>query len=421
MSGQAYNLNLATTYVPKWGAWEVAREIVCNAIDADPDGWQIETSGQDVLTVTTTTVPELAQLFVVGQGTKRPGGDTIGQFGEGVKMAALAASRMNPNGLTLRTPDSTITFEWRQVLGVETLHAIVTEEDNGGDFEAVINLPGVVPAYEGRICPGQSVGPTRRKDYEGMRVHLKGVYIATIRGSALWDWNLNDVETNRDRGMVSDWQVRWAIGEWLQSNMTLQQARAIISNPNSIEADALEYHHGTNHCQAMLRQAYEAIHGKAVLAVGGEADQIAARKGHTVAYVDSKVLRDALGAAGIQNTQNVAKQTYDLLPVTNQDQYRETIRKLQQLDQIVAAPPFSVRVFEVRDDNLLGYADFQHDMVLWLSAQLFTPGNTAMLVRTYLHEVAHFTSSAFDGSVDFENGLDGIAARLAMHILGGEL
>ena len=418
---ESYNLNLAKTYVPKWGAWEVAREIVCNAIDADPDGWRVHTTGQDTLKVTTSTVPELSQLFVVGQGTKRPGGDAIGQFGEGVKMAALAATRIDQCCLTLRTPSQTITFEWREVLGVETLHAIVSEERNGDGFEATVTLPGVVQAHKDRIHQGLSIGPKHRVDPSGMGVYLKGVYIATIPGVALWDWNLSDCETNRDRGMVSDWQVRWSIGAWLQANMTIDHARAILCNPTSIEADALEFHYESDHCKMMLLKAFKAIHGDAILAVGGESDQIAARKGYQIAYLDNKVLRDALGSAGVQSSVNITHLTYDLVPVPDQSKYRGDIRELQRLDQIVAAPPFSVRVFEVRDDDLLGYADFKHDMVLWLSAQLFTEGNTALRVRTYLHEVAHFTSSAFDGSVGFENGLDGIASRLAMHILNGGL
>lgn len=416
-----HNLNLVASYVPDWGPWEVVRELVCNAIDADPEGWQcIEQGHPDQLVVRTNTVPDMASLFVIGQGTKRPGGDTIGQFGEGVKMAALAAARINPSGgLVLNTPGHTITFEFRQHLGVDTLHAIVTDSDNPEVFQATINLPGAAIAYRGKIVQDMPVGPMRRKDAGGMRVFVKGVYIATIKGHALWDWNLDSLDMNRDRAMVSEWQARWAMGEWLQDNMTPEQARAILFNPDSIEGHALEYHHNTDHCKAVMLEAFRLTHGdKAVLAEGSESDQVAARKGFHVTYIENRIVRNALQAAGVETTRTATKAQYDMVPVDTAP-YAAKIAWLRQLDDIVKAPAVTVKVFAIRNDDLRGWADFENDRVLWLSEGLFSEGNDLELVRTYCHELAHFLTTAYDGSVGFEAGLDGVAGRLAMHILGG--
>lgn len=76
-----YSLNLSTRYASEWGSWEVARELICNAIDASPEGMKVDVQGSDTLIVTTPTVPNVAELFVIGEGSKAPGGKTIGQFG----------------------------------------------------------------------------------------------------------------------------------------------------------------------------------------------------------------------------------------------------------------------------------------------------------------------------------------------------
>lgn len=413
-----HNLNLSESYVPNWGAWEVARELACNAIDADPENWTCETVSDSEILITTTTVPELAELFVIGHGTKSKDTDTIGQFGEGAKMAALAATRTKGGMLELRTPSSTVRFVFRKVLGVETLHAEVASSYNGPGFKARIVMPGVAAAYRGRIVPDMPIGPMRRQDSTGMRIFVKGVYVATIRGDAIYDWNLDNLDINRDREMVNEWQARWSIGQWLQDNMTERIARALLYNPEAIEANALEYHYGGN-CATMLAAAFRDVFGgKAVLAIGTEADSVAARKGTHVTFLQPK-LHAALIAGGVETSGKATNAQYDLVAVDSEP-YRAQLAWLRQLDPIVKAPPVTVRVFEVRNDDLRGYAAFS-DMIIWLSEGLFSAGNELELVRTYCHELAHFMTQAYDGSTGFEAGLDGIAGRLAMHILGGEL
>lgn len=415
------NLNLAPSYVPKWGAWEVARELACNAIDADPDGMTIEADGPDSITITTTTVPELSELLIVGHGSKHAGSGTIGQFGEGAKMAALAATRTEGGSMVLRTPDTTIEFTFRKVMGTETLHAKVTKEQNGEGFTATVQMPGVATQLEGRILPGQPIGPLPRSHSEGMRVYIKGVYITTLKGVAIWDWNLagDGIELNRDRATVSEFEVRWAIGKWLRDNADVDMARQLLCHADTIEADACGDYHVDNRLKESLAEAFEDKHGdRAVVAIGGEVDQVAARKGYTLVYVDSSDLRGALMKAGVPSSATVTSTQYDLkaLPI---GKYKKQLAELRKLDPIIAAPVVTVRVFEVRADELKGLAD-QDDMVLWLSAQLFQPGNQQELVRTYLHELAHFMSGAHDASLSFENALDGIAGRLGCALLGVE-
>jgi len=415
-----YNMNLATSYVPSWGVWEVARELICNAIDADPENMAIEKNGQNEIRIRTQSVPDIASLFVIGQGDKSIGGSTIGQFGEGAKMAALAATRMaSREGLILRTPTQTITFDFIETLGTKTLHALVSEADNGDGFTAEIRLPGVSHIYAGKIEPNMAAGPHPKRQPIRMSVFIKGVFINTIDKASVWDWNLPDLETNRDRAMVSEWSTAWEIGKWLENNITRSIAKEIIQHEGVIEADSLEYRTGSFKIKESFLKAFHDLYGPdAILAIGDESDQVAARQGYNIAVILDKNIRHVLGLAGVQNTKDVTNQTYDLVPV-NPEPYKQKIEMLRRIDEIVKAPHIKVQIFEVRNDSLMGYADFQNDMVLWLSESLFRSGNDFELARTYCHELAHFLSKSFDASRGFENGLDGIAGSLAMHILGG--
>lgn len=418
-----YNLNLAANYVPDWAAWEVAREIICNAIDADP-GMILKHTGSDILEVWTETVPTVAQMFVVGEGSKRPDGDSIGQFGEGFKMAALAATRMAQGsqyeGMTLRTPESTIRFKFVDVLDTQTLHAVVTKEANTPGFTATIHLPNIKKAVRGKIKQNLPAGPFGSAKPEGARIFVKGVYIATIKGDALYDWNLNDLQTNRDRAMVSEWDARWAMGAWLAENIEPHHATQMMAKSSSKESKAMEHQGSGQRVRETLQKAFVDQHGSnAVLQTGTEADIVAARKGHQLVMIEHPEMRKAVEHAGIRTASAVAGTMFDFETV-DMAQYLPKVSALKSLDSVIKAPNVGVRIFAVREDALLGYADIG-DRILWLSEQLFRDGSEQELVATYLHEMAHHMSGATDASLSFERSLDMIAGCLGVRLLWGQV
>ena len=117
MSPTSFSLNLSPRYAPDWTAWEVAREIICNAIDASPEDFRVTPHGDNQLKVWTPTVPDLCELFVIGQGSKSPGGSTIGQFGEGLKMAALVATRTEGGRFRVKLPGQDVRFMFDESMG----------------------------------------------------------------------------------------------------------------------------------------------------------------------------------------------------------------------------------------------------------------------------------------------------------------
>lgn len=417
---EAYCLNLSPRYVPTWGAWEVAREILCNAFDACPDGMRVEPQGMDTLRVWTPTVPNISELFIIGEGTKAPGGETIGQFGEGLKIAALTVTRHRLGNLTLRTPDKLIDFEFRPVMGVDVLHAVITPMENSPTegYEAVIRMPGIALAFAGKLLPERVSGPIAKVNEAEVMVYSKGVFVCCKNDmSSIWDWNLNDLTLNRDRSMVESFNLTVAVGAWLVAYATNQQLDAMILHSTKYESNQVLYWFSDLSFAKKLAKAFRRVHGdNAVIEI--EIDTKAHSYAKSIGRKPVSVNKN-LGArlidGGIQTVQEVLPKNSDLESVSI-DPYRKALETLRSLDAMITAPPLKVCIFANREDHLKGRADFD-DHTVWLSEGLFSPGNELELIRTYLHEVGHIMSQKQDETREFENALDGIAGRLAQHIL----
>ena len=416
MKGTAYNLNLARTYLPQWGAWEVAREIICNAIDADPD-FVAESASPDRLKVSTSTTPSIAEMLVIGHGSKGPGADTIGQFGEGLKMAALAATRAGGR-LTLRDASHTVTFGFESTLGVDSLVAHLGEPEVESGFEADIEMPMVGTIYRDRIIAGLNEGPFRLAAQGHTQVFVKGVYITTIGGGSVWDWNFtSQMSLNRDRSMVSDFDVSWAVAQWFGSYITDDHARAILTHSEgSLERKAMQYAKTYNRVLTALRKAFVGVYGeKAVLSNGSDADTAARALGYNTIPINPPEFREVLVHAGIRLSDAVAEVRHRL-DAADHTPYQNAIAELRRLDRYINAPNATVRVFS-GDVSQMGLADTD-EMVIWLNESLFLNGCERDRVATYLHEMAHIMSGAADETRRFESALDSIAASFALEVLG---
>ena len=414
-----YSLNLSRKYVPNWGAWEVAREVVCNAMDAAPETMQIVPDGANRLSVTTPTVPGIAELFVIGEGSKAPGGDTIGQFGEGLKMAALAATRSG-GSLVLNLPGKCVTFGFEDVMGVDVLHAHIEANPLFTEgYEAVIEMHGIAFACVGRFLPSRTDGPRDKAHDADMRVYVKGVYIAAMDLQSLWDWNLNSLEVNRDRSMVTTFNLTWAIGDWMEDNLTPDMAAQIVAKPDCTEGTkAIKNHKGGN-CK-LIADAWRQKHGdRAVIEDDDrQVNKMARREGYTTVKVNESELASLLAYHGVKHASAVLPESYDLESV-DPARFAAQIAMLRSLDPMIAAPDVTLCVFKNRDDLELGRADDKENRI-WLNEQCFLPGNEEKMVMTYLHEIAHVMSRSCDETRRFEYTLTQIAGRLALQALSSK-
>jgi hypothetical protein len=412
-----HSLNLSSRYASKWGAWEVGRELISNAKDAVGDGYLLETPDPNTLRIWTDTEPQLAELFVMGQGTKDASGGTIGQFGEGLKLAALVCTR-DGESITMRLPGYSVGFCFAEFMGSEVLHAVVQpiENDDFRGFGVTACMPGIVEACAGRFLPSTvQYGPITRTNPAHMNLYSRGVFITPIMEQCLWDWNLN-VNVNRDRSMVTDFDLKWEVNRYLLEKATDEQLKALLQNPESWEAEVCgSWMVGPEFAQRLAAIFHETHGEKAVLQTDNYEDSAkAVEAGYSIKKVSRTI--HAVLASVVKTASDVVRVKQPDFQTLDTEPFSEAIAELRRLDAFIAAPPVTVRVFENHVEQLMGFAALD-DMAIWLNARLFTEGSTQELVRTYLHEVAHFTSGGPDCSRAFANSLDAIAGRLGMAVL----
>jgi len=414
-TGRRYSLNISPRYAANWGVWEVCREIVCNAMDADKAFTQ-QSPDDNTLIVETSTEPTLAQLFMVGEGTKRAGGETIGQFGEGFKLAALAASRTSGASLVAETSTKRISF------GIERCHEVDAdglvayiediEKPEIDGLRVSVNMPRAGVVMHGRILDKTDSGPIPKADPLAMKIYVKGVWICDLARPSLYDWNLNDLTINRDRNLAAESSIAIYMStqfEYYHADKLDELATA----GKTFETEAAGDYLGASALKKVAN-AWVKLHGpKAVLKSEDHEVNIAARKAgfKTVAPVNGLI--EQLPIPRAEDVLNGNGELVALDPAPFADQ----IARLRLLDSAIDAPLVTLMVFSPGNRNEMGYADIQEDR-LWLSDQLFAQGRELDLTRTYLHEMAHFLSGgASDGSIAFEDALDHVAGKLALQLL----
>lgn len=115
-----YEVSLATTYVKHWTVADAIRELLQNAIDAQaqdhPMAWEYtppnsspNNGNPGTLTISTKGAYLDTSTLLLGASTKQDDPSTIGQFGEGYKVASLVLLR---NGLQMRILNGMRGEEW---------------------------------------------------------------------------------------------------------------------------------------------------------------------------------------------------------------------------------------------------------------------------------------------------------------------
>lgn len=242
-------LNLSERYAASWGEWEVAREIVTNALDAEPSPF-IEFPSDDELVVRTKAAPRLAHLLVMGSGTKSANGETIGQFGEGFKLAALACTRAGGT-LTARTPNGVFNFRLEETALTEServLHALYDPSQKAEGCEIYINLPNIRSACAGRFllisCPDDysKTIPVPKRTHGLCRIYCRGVFVSETSESSIWDWNIASTAINRDRNVMSEWTIRAEAAGYLVHHWNEETIDAILEKPGAREVEWLKHY-----------------------------------------------------------------------------------------------------------------------------------------------------------------------------------
>ncbi len=258
--GEFLELTITTDYVPNWGWWEILREFIQNTLDSHDAGFTMDIRRNPNGTVVLTNKGALLtrRTLLLGATSKMDGGSR-GKFGEGYKLAMMAACRLAlRNGSTeppirIKTGDEI----WRPVIRFSNVYKadLLMVEINKGksDGDLTVYIPNVpeevwtqvesrVLALKGASKISLPSGEILLDVQRRSSLFVKGLWISTIPHTT-YGYNLFDVEIDRDRRIAEYWslntQVTRVIEEALCMNK-LSVAKVVdILNSNGMEAQAL--------------------------------------------------------------------------------------------------------------------------------------------------------------------------------------
>lgn len=418
----SYCLNLHERYAPEWGVWECARELFANAKDASPDGLTLSSPNANTLEIHTPTVPDIAQLFIIGCGSKAPGGESIGQFGEGLKLAALAATR-GGGMLTVRLPGQTIGFSLQDHFGQQVLFADVADSEPFDGCLCTLKMEGAGFALNGKIIEGSQSHCLPKDPNADIQIFCKGVWICSLKETgAIYSYNLNDITLNRDRSHADPFSIKYAVGRLLNERMDEALAEKLIQNPTSWEADkcldAASWQF-TDQSKAILAAAMFRLHGeKAVMQTDLENAHSAMELGFAVVGVG-----DGLGQlleGRVPTDVAVVGRRHRFTEIQFEPGWMKMLTELKRLSQILGLRSVNVKIFADESGDIVGKAEDETNTV-WMNERLWNADNRFERIRTFVHELAHLQSGGHDATTKFEASLDLIGGKLAMLVLDSEL
>lgn len=421
-----YCMNLHTEYVPSWDEWAIVRELVCNALDADPDYKLKFHDDQKGLDITTHTVPSLDELLVIGKSTSRNNDDKIGQFGEGFKLAALVTTRMQGK-LEVRLPNGKLKFS----LDNDVLYANFDKRFNGNPNTCIttLRLPNEIPELHTRFCD-PTVTYITKQAMTPLRIFVKGVYIATLKELSIWDWNLNSLELNRDRSLVNLYYAQYEIARALTSapnakvpctDMTTKDIKNLFEHPTCIETTSFKTLYQSYKAEDyknadLITSTFYKHYGQraVIMSSYSAANQMAIASGHPLAMIPQEFKYLGLPLATDLAHDETNLTVIDDVPY----HYFNEIRLIKELLGIQSETHINACFFKNFDEAAMGYAN-QRTSTIYINELLLN--NSVERLGTITHELAHIISGADDCSVMFENALTDYCGKLLSILVSKEV
>lgn len=290
-------LTIETSYLPNWGTREGVRELVQNARDAETEHYAPMTvtyeKGLLRLHNEGTTLSNAALLL--GHTSKANRSDTIGKFGEGLKLGILALVRAG-HVVTIRTGSEvwTPTLEFSQTFGAQVLTFDIAggrkyknrvsveiggiSAEDWAEYHQMFLFLNKVPeenqikTYSGTLLLG--------KEMKG-KVFVKGIFVQHDP-QLQYGYDLTNAELDRDRKMIESYNLKYKTQNIqfaaLSVNSSLfDQFNTALLNPPP-ELQNLEYtaHQVPEEARQFVHARFLLTHGENAVPVANlaEAEQI---------------------------------------------------------------------------------------------------------------------------------------------------
>lgn len=278
MATTKFELTISTNYASDWGLVQAIRELFQNAIDQEAQNptnffsWEYDKEGGE-LTISNALSELTPQTLLFGTTTKQDDNKTIGQFGEGYKIATMVLLRM---GYTIVFYNNKRDEVWRPRLvqsrrfgNVPVLTFFVEKglfkRASSNDLDIVVD--GISPSdyaiLQSYILPlrdevpkvllSTSVGDIF-EDEEPGHVFVGGLHVQHHAGYA-YSYNFTPglLRLGRDRNLASDFDLKWAASRiWNSLNKSDERYDELVSKAVELlnsASDDVTYINSVNNCK----------------------------------------------------------------------------------------------------------------------------------------------------------------------------
>lgn len=230
-----YELTISTGYVPDWTYVEAVRELFQNAIDnerVNPENKMSIHHNGTTLEISNKTSKLTLDSLLLGSSTKRDDDRTIGQHGEGYKIAFMVLLREGKN-ITVENYGAdeiwtTKLVNSRRYNGAKVVQIeveknpfwkknvkndlnIIVEGISDSEYDDIVNanlfLQDKVNASEMTRC-----GQVLFGDDNVGKIFVKGLYVSTVNSIGLrygYNFDTNGIKLDRDRKLVSSFDISY--------------------------------------------------------------------------------------------------------------------------------------------------------------------------------------------------------------------
>ncbi len=282
-------LTIAPNYVPTWTIVDAIRELFQNALDQqkqNPENvasWDYDEE-TETFTIRNATSKLTAASLLLGQTTKADDKSTIGQFGEGYKIATLVLLREGKNVVFYNYGAREI---WRprfvksrrfgtSILTFFTEKKAIWERVPSADLEIVVE--GITPdEYYEEIVPSNLY---LRNDYKVLeeneygnvidlpgKVFVNGLYVCDYEPYAYgYNFKPEHIRLDRDRKMVNDFDLRWMASKMWSTCKDTDKVLEMIADGKADVAylDSVSY---TSSWRDLAAEKFKSVYGPEAIPV----------------------------------------------------------------------------------------------------------------------------------------------------------
>jgi hypothetical protein len=420
-----FQLTICADYVKDWGLHEGVREAIQNALDGQQDGCPMtirHSASSDSLIIENQGARLDRSVWLLGNSSKSAGAHR-GLFGEGLKLGTLALVRAGHSVAFVNDDENwapalanSEAFPGQQVLTISTRARSAT-----GKFSVLIG--GIDADQWGEIRPNfldlnpDYVKGEIRNDVERLE-HPSFIEKLFVKGIAVDSWpdlrygyNFTNIATDRDRRMVSQFTVEWALGRyWSEAARSPKELRLLVKLLEANARDVKGVHNYISSTEGEnLRQDFLATHGEKAWPVSCDAEYDDVTHWGLVPVLVSEAYFKALEAGGM--TIAAAREAHRTAVLTTipLDELRSVERSIfdEAMELVVTSasrkglpsPRLITRVVQFSDPATMGmYVNENGKTSILLARSILT--SLEMTIQTLVHETAHFV--ARDGHVMHE-------------------